>query len=110
MALRPNIMHVVCLVARFQSSPKKSHVMAVKIIFRYIQGTLDCGIWYPKHDFRFVAYTDLDWAGCLDERKSTSGETFFLGNRLVCWHSKKKKSTTLSTIEVEYIAACSCCQ
>ena len=72
---------------------------------------MDYGIWYPKHDdFRFVAYTNLDWAGCLDERKSTSAAAFFLGNRLVCWHSKKQESTKFSTVETEYIAACSCCQ
>lgn len=110
-ASRPDSMHHVCLVARFQSSPKESHVMAIKRIFRYIQGTLDYGIWYPKHDdFRFVTYIESDWAGCLDERKSTSGTTFSLGNKLVCWHSKKHESTTLSTIEVEYIAPCSCYQ
>ena len=110
-ALRPDIMHVVCLVARFQSSPKESHIMVVKRIFKYIKCTLDYRIWYPKHDgFRFVAYTNSDWAGCLDERKSNSGPVFFLGNRLVCWHSKKQQSTTLSSIEAEYIVACSCCQ
>lgn len=85
--------------------------MVAKRIFRSIQGTLDYGIWYPKHDdFKFVAYTNSDWAGCLDERKSTLGEILFLGNRLVCWHSKKQEYNTFSTREAKYIATCSCCQ
>ena len=72
---------------------------------------MDYGIWYPKHDyFIFVAYTNSDWASCLDERKSTLEATFFLDNRLVFWHTKKQESTALSTIEAKYIATCSFCK
>ena len=87
---RPNVMQVVGLVARFQSTPKETHVKEVKIIFRYLKGTMDFGLWYPKgEDFTLIAYTDADWESSVDERKHTSGGEFFLGSCLVSWLSKK---------------------
>jgi hypothetical protein len=56
-----------------------------------------------------TTYSDVDWANCVDERKSTSGGAFFLGNSLVAWLSKKQGSISLSTTEAEYIAAATCC-
>jgi hypothetical protein len=56
-----------------------------------------------------MAYTDADWAGCIDDRRSTSGATFYLGECLVSWLSKKQSSVSLSTAEAEYIAATTCC-
>jgi hypothetical protein len=56
-----------------------------------------------------TAYSYADWANCVDERKSTSGGAFFLGNSLVAWLSKKQGSISLSTTEVEYIGATTCC-
>jgi hypothetical protein len=56
-----------------------------------------------------IAYSDADWANCVDEIKSTSGGEFFLGDSLVAWLSKKKGSISLSTTEAEYIAAATCC-
>jgi hypothetical protein len=77
---RPDIIQVVGLVGRFQSNPKDTHVLAVKTIFRYLQGTSDYGLWYPKTtDLILRAYTDADWVGSIDYRKSTSGGAFFLG-------------------------------
>ena len=71
---------------------------------------MDYGLWYPKsNNFTLKAFTDADWAGSVDDRKSTSGATFFLGNCLVSWLSKKQSSILLSTIQDEYIAAASCC-
>ncbi|XP_059066674.1 uncharacterized mitochondrial protein AtMg00810-like [Cryptomeria japonica] len=68
--------------------------------YRYVQGTLDYGLWYPRNnDFTLVGFTDSDWAGCLDDRKSTSGAAFFLGDCLVAWHSKKQDCVTLSTAD-----------
>jgi hypothetical protein len=97
-------------VARFQAAPKESHVLAVKRIFRYLKGTEEFGLWYPKgKDLSLMAYTDADWAGCIDDRRSTSGATFYLGECLVSWLSKKQSSVSLSTTEAEYIAAATCC-
>ena len=109
-ASRPDVMQAVGQVARFQASPKESHVLAVKRIFRYLKGTMDYGLWYPKgNELTLVAYTDADWAGSVDDRKSTSGAAFYLGDCLVSWMSKKQSSVTLSTAEAEYIAAAACC-
>jgi hypothetical protein len=109
-ASRPDGKQVVGMVARFQATPKESHVQAVKRIFRYLKGTIDIGLWYPSKDsFTLKAYSDVDWAGCVDERKSTSGGAFFLGESLVAWISKKQSSILLSTTKAEYIAVAECC-
>ncbi|KAL8108741.1 hypothetical protein AgCh_025001 [Apium graveolens] len=74
----------------FQANPKESHLMAVKRIFRYLKGTPNLGLWYPKGTgFEAVGYTNADFAGCRVDRKSTSGRRQFLGQRLVSWYSKK---------------------
>jgi hypothetical protein len=70
----------------------------------------DYGLWYPKgNDLSLVAYTYVDWAGSVDDRRSTSGTTFYLGDFLVSWLSKKQSSVSLSTTEAEYIASTTCC-
>eukprot|EP00253_Pinus_taeda_P023001 PITA_23001 len=107
---RPDIMHAVGIVGRFQANPKETHLQAVKRIFKYLQGTQNYGLWYPRDtDLTLHAYTDADWAGSVDDRKSTSGGAFFMGSRLVSWFSKKQSSIALSTAEAEYVAAASCC-
>ena len=109
-ASRLDVKQVVGMVARFQSAPKETHVLAVKRIFRYLKGTMNLGLWYPsKKYFSLKAYSDADWAGCVDDRKSTSGGAFFLGESLVAWISKKQTSISLSIAETEYIAAAECC-
>ena len=71
---------------------------------------MDYGLWYPKsNNFTLKEFTDAYWAGSVDDRKSTSGATFFLGNCLVSWLSKKQSSIALFTVEAEYIVAASCC-
>jgi hypothetical protein len=68
------------------------------------------GLWYPRNqNFQSIVYSDVDWANCVDERKSTSGGAFFLGDSLVASISKKQGSISLSTIEGEYIFAATCC-
>ena len=58
------------MVDRFQTTPKESHVQYVKIIFRYLKGTIDLGLWYPSKDsFTLKANSDADWAGCVDDIK-----------------------------------------
>jgi len=88
----------VGLVGRFQAAPKETHVHAVKIIFRYLKGTLDFGLWYATcTKFTLTTYTNADWVGSMDDRKSTNGGTFFLGNIPVSWFNKKQSSISLST-------------
>jgi hypothetical protein len=71
-------------------------------------GTLDCGLSYNgDHDFTLSGYTDLDWAGSVSDRKSTSGCCFNLGSAMISWHRRKQSNITLSTTEAEYIDVCS---
>ncbi|XP_043717478.1 uncharacterized mitochondrial protein AtMg00810-like [Telopea speciosissima] len=109
-ASRPDILQAVCLVARFQASPKETHLLAIKRIFKYLRGTVDYRLWYSKTDkFTLTTFSDADWEGSIDDRKSTSGGTFYLGQSLVAWHSNKQESVSLLTAEAEYIAATACC-
>ncbi|CAM8975301.1 unnamed protein product [Rhodiola kirilowii] len=109
-ASRLDIAYAVGVCARYQADPKKSHLLQVKRIIKYVCGTVDFGIWYTKDtNPHLVGYCDADWAGNAKDRKSTSGGCFFLGNNLVSWFSKKQNSISLSTAEAEYIAAGSSC-
>ena len=80
--------------------------MAVKRILRYLKGTKDYGLWDNLGGNLYLkVFTDADWAGNIDDRKSTSGGAFFLGKKLVSWTSKKQNCTSQSTAEEEYVAA-----
>lgn len=81
---RLNIAHAVGLVAKFYKSPKESHMVATKRIFRHLRGTIDYGLWYPHaSNFDLKVCTDADWVGNIDDKKSTTRGAFFLGGRLV---------------------------
>ena len=108
-ASRTDVMFSVCMFARFQASPKESHLKATKRILRYLKHTQDVGLCYPKRsNFELIGYSDSDYAGCKVDRKSTSGTCQLLGRSLVSWSSKKQNSVALSTAEAEYISAYSC--
>ncbi|KAJ9552836.1 hypothetical protein OSB04_016881 [Centaurea solstitialis] len=109
-ASRPDIVFSTGVCARFQCDPRDSHLSAVKRILRYLKGTPDFGLWFPKDSgFELIAYTDSDHAGCKLNRKSTSGACQFLGDKLVSWSSRKQNCVSLSTAEAEYVAASCCC-
>ncbi|KAK6163847.1 hypothetical protein DH2020_000711 [Rehmannia glutinosa] len=102
---RPNIVYPVSLISRFMHEPSKLHFAVAKRILRYLR-TRKFGIKYVKEkENELVGYTDSDWAGSLDDRKSTSGYVFCLGSKIISWASKKQKTISLSSAEVEYIAA-----
>ena len=83
-ASRPDVMQAIGQVARFQAAPKETHIITVKRIFRYLKGTMDFGLWYPKgNELTLIAYLDADWKGCVDNKRSTSGTTLFLGTNLL---------------------------
>ncbi|GJZ24925.1 putative ribonuclease H-like domain-containing protein [Tanacetum coccineum] len=108
-ASRPDIMFAVCACARFQVTPKVSHLHAVKRIFRYLKGQPKLGLWYPKDSpFDLEAYTDSDYAGASLDRKSTTGGCQFLRSRLISWQCKKQTIVANSTTEAEYVVAASC--
>nr|GEW87123.1 uncharacterized mitochondrial protein AtMg00810-like [Tanacetum cinerariifolium] len=105
-----DLIYAVCLCARYRAKPTKNHLNAVKRIFRYLKGTINMGFWYSKDvGMSLTAYSDADHAGCQDTRRSTSGSTQFLGDKLVSWSSKKQTSTAISSTEAEYIALSGCC-
>ena len=95
---RPDIALTVGIVARFLAKPRENHMMIVKRILRYLKGTKDYGLWYKLgENLDLKVFTDADWAGNIDDRKSTSGGAFFLDKRLVSWTSKKQNCTSQST-------------
>ncbi|GKA40019.1 integrase, catalytic region, zinc finger, CCHC-type containing protein [Tanacetum coccineum] len=95
---------------RGMAKPTEKHLHAVKRIFKYLRGTVNRGLWYPKDSsIALTAYADADHAGCQDTRRSTSRSMQLLGDRLVSWSSKRQKSTAISSTEAEYIALSGCC-
>ena len=104
MCTRPDICYVVGLVSRYQSNPGQAHWKAIKRILRYLKGIADYSICYQGRDLRLVGYTDADWGGDLDERKSTSGYAFLLNDGAISWSNKKQTCVALSTMEAEFVA------
>lgn len=106
---RPDIMYAVSLISRYMSKPTEMHLSAAKRVFRYLQGTTGFGIFYQqKGNEELVGFTDSDYAGCVDDRKSTSGYAFILGEGAVAWCSRKQPIVTLSTTEAEFVAVAAC--
>nr|GEV71645.1 retrotransposon protein, putative, unclassified [Tanacetum cinerariifolium] len=100
------------LLVQIYARPIEEHLKEVKSIFRYLKGTINMGLWYLKdYGFELTTFLDVDHAGCLDTRKSTSGGIRFLGDKLVSEMSKKQDYTAMSLAEVEYVAlSMSCAQ
>ncbi|GKC79400.1 putative ribonuclease H-like domain-containing protein [Tanacetum coccineum] len=97
-ASRPDIMFVVCTCARFQVTPKASHLNAVKMIFRYLKHQPKLGLWFPRDSpFELEAFPDSDYGGVS------------LGRRLISWQCKKQTIVANFTTEAEYITAANCC-
>nr|GFA03217.1 uncharacterized mitochondrial protein AtMg00810-like [Tanacetum cinerariifolium] len=110
-ASRPYIMFSVCRCARFQEDPKVSHLEAVKRILRYIKGTQHLGLWYPNDmEVNVLVYANLDHAGDVVDRKSTSGIFTFMRSCLTSWFSKKQMSRANFITESNYVAAERACK
>jgi hypothetical protein len=105
---RPDLAFSAGYVSRFMQRPTMEHQQAVKRIIRYVAGTLDHSIYYPRcpGEAHLVGYSDGDHAGDIDTSKSTSGILFFFGKILVSWQSVKQQVVAFSSCEAEYIAAC----
>jgi len=107
---RPDIAFSVGPCAHFQSKPNETHLKAVRRILRYLKHIPNLALWYPKGcNFDLVGYADVDYASFMVDRKSILGITHFLGPCLVSWATKKQQSVAVSTAEVEYVVAASCC-
>ena len=108
---RPDLSYAVGLVSQFMQSPRKPHLDAVRRILRYVKSTVQYGLHFRSFgDLTLFGYTDADWAGSAQDRRSTSGYVFSLGSAAVTWSSKKQPTVALSSTEAEYrgaaLAAC----
>ena len=100
---RPDITYDVQQVCLFMHDPREEHMQALKRIVRYIQGTLEYGLHlYSSPISTLISYTDADWGGCPDTRRSTSGYCVFLGDNLVSWSAKRQPTLSRSSAEAEY--------
>jgi hypothetical protein len=104
---RPDLAYSVGYVSRFIEDPHEDRLAAVKQILRFVAGSSDIGVFYPKSGDRaeLKGYSDSDLARDLDSRKSTTWVLFFFGKSPVSWQSTKQRVVALSSCEVEYIAA-----
>jgi histone deacetylase 1/2 len=102
---RPDIAFPVNKVCQYLHCPTSVHLAAAKRILRYISGTLDYGLRFVRSPSRVIsAFSDADWAGDSDDRRSTGGFAVFFGANLVSWHAKKQPTVSRSSTEAEYKA------
>nr|XP_028953280.1 uncharacterized protein LOC114822633 [Malus domestica] len=101
---RPNIAFSVNQCCQFMHSPMTSHVVAVKRILRYLSGTIYYGLSFKPGKLHLQAYSDVDWAGDPNDRRSTSGHIVYFGSSPISWASKKQHTVSRSSTEAEYRA------
>lgn len=108
---RPDLAYAVGTLARFSSKPNRSHWTAAKRVLRYLRGTKNHGIVFTESEsVECLGYSDADWAGDREDRRSTSGYLFLMAGGPVSWKSRKQGTVALSTAEAEYIALSSAAQ
>lgn len=100
---RPDIAFAVSVVSRFSSNPTVAQWDSVVRIFRYLRATLDLELVFTDNIGPLTGYTDADWAGDHETRRSTSGYIFTIGSAAISWSSKRQPTVALSTCEAEYI-------
>ncbi|KAF5444723.1 hypothetical protein F2P56_033831, partial [Juglans regia] len=105
---RPDLAYSVNSVSQYLHAPTDAHFQAVKRILRYVKGTLHFGLSFTASSSTTItAYSDADWAGCPNTRRSTSGYSIYLGDNLVSWSAKKQPTVSRSSCESEYRALAS---
>jgi transposase InsO family protein len=103
---RPDIAAAVGMLSRFLENPGRSHYEAAKRVLRYISKTRNMGLVFFNHGVIEVSgYSDSDWGGCVDTRRSTTGYVYTLGGGAISWNSKRQNTVALSSCEAEYVAA-----
>ena len=109
MITRPDISYSVGVLSRYADKPKRAHWNGIKRVIKCIKGTSNYGLFYGRNDssknVKIVAYSDADFAGDNETRKSTSGCVIKLGQNLISWSFRKQQTVALSTTESEFIAA-----
>ena len=102
---RPDISFAVGMLGRYQSNPGLDHWKAAKKVLRYLQGTKDYMLTYRRSNhLEVVGYSDSDFAGCVDSRKSIFGYLFLLAEGAISWKSGKESIIATSTMEAEFVA------
>ncbi|XP_071695911.1 uncharacterized mitochondrial protein AtMg00810-like [Rutidosis leptorrhynchoides] len=100
---RPDIAHAVQQICLHMHAPREGHMGALKRILRYIHGTINFGLHMTcSTSHSLISYTDADWAGCPDTRRSTSGYCVYFGDNLISWSSKRQPNLSRSSAEAEY--------
>ncbi|XP_071700582.1 secreted RxLR effector protein 161-like [Rutidosis leptorrhynchoides] len=100
---RPDIAYAVQQICLHMQAPKECHMHALRRILRYIKGTVSYGLQLSRSSLSsLISYTDADWGGCPDTRRSTSGYYVYLGGNLVSWSAKRQPTVSRSSAEAEY--------
>ena len=109
---RPDLAYAIGKLSQHSANPCESHWAGVKRVMRYVQGTRNLGIVFNSKSKSpdFLGFSDVDWAGCSDSRKSTSGYVFKFCSGAISWSSRKQTMVATSTCEAEYIALCEACK
>jgi hypothetical protein len=104
-ATRPDITFSTQQLSQFLSAPTMNHFNAATRILKYLKTCPGRGLFFPRDStLQIQAYSDADWAGCIDSRRSISGQCFFLGKSLISWRTKKQLTVSKSSSEAEYRA------
>ena len=104
---RRDIRFVVNSLSQFMVDPRRVHWIVVKHVLRYLGGIMEYELLYERSGrVTLVGFTDVDWAGCAEDRKSTSGCCFSIGSSIISWFSRKQRSVASSSVKAEYMAAC----
>ena len=102
---RPDISAAVNNLSQYMACPSEQHWSGIKRIMRYLKGTLNYGLRFSGNDGAdLFGYSDSDWAGDLDTRRSTSGYVFKIGDATINWSSKRQQTVARSSTEAEYVA------
>ncbi|CAB4032084.1 Hypothetical predicted protein, partial [Paramuricea clavata] len=105
---RPDLSWIVSKLSQSLSNPRTGDLIAAKHVLRYLKGTVDYELCFKKSDadLQLTAYSDSDWASCLEDRRSTTGHccTLTEGGPLISWKSRKQPTVAISTCEAEYVA------
>jgi transposase InsO family protein len=105
---RPDIAYATQQLSQFMASPTLTHHQAALRVLRYLKRSPGRGLFFPQSsDLQLLGFSDADWGGCIDTRKSISGYCFFIGKSLVSWKSKKQNTISCSSAEAEYRALAS---